>query len=102
MQLTGNNFVLRRWKIDDASSLQKNADDRSVSAMLLDRFPYPYTIEDAKYFISIKINEEPITNFAIDIGGEVVGVISVDMRPIFTVKPHCWATGLARHIAARE
>jgi RimJ/RimL family protein N-acetyltransferase len=48
--------------------------------MLLDRFPSPYTIEDAKYFISIKMMEEPITNFAIDINGEVVGVIGVDMR----------------------
>jgi [ribosomal protein S5]-alanine N-acetyltransferase len=80
MQLTGNNFVLRRWKIDDAPSLQKNANDRNVSAMLLDRFPYPYTLEDAENFISIKMKEEPVTNFAIDIVGEVVGVIGVDMR----------------------
>jgi len=80
MQLTGKNFVLRRWNIDDAPSLQKKADDRNVSAMLLDRFPYPYTLTDAENFISIKISEEPITNFAIDIGSEVVGVISVDMR----------------------
>ncbi|MFD0751018.1 GNAT family N-acetyltransferase [Mucilaginibacter calamicampi] len=80
MQLTGNNFVLRRWRANDANSLQKHANDRSVSATLLDRFPYPYTITDAEYFISIKIIEEPITNFAIDINGEVVGVISVDMR----------------------
>lgn len=80
MQLTGNNFVLRRWKTNDAQSLQKNADDVNVSAMLLDRFPSPYTLEDAENFISMKINEEPITNFAIDISGEAVGVIGVDMR----------------------
>ena len=80
MQLTGNNFVLRRWQKTDAASLQKNANDRAVSATLLDRFPYPYSLTDAEYFIGIKINEEPITNFAIDIGGEVVGVISVDLR----------------------
>jgi ribosomal-protein-alanine N-acetyltransferase len=80
MQLTGNNFVLRRWKINDAPSLQKNADDRNVSAMLLDRFSYPYTLENAEGFISIKMKEEPVTNFAIDIGGEVVGVIGVDIR----------------------
>lgn len=80
MLLTGNNFVLRRWKTDDALPLQKNANDRNVSAMLLDRFPYPYTLEDAENFIRIKIDEEPVTNFAIDIGGEVVGAIGVDMR----------------------
>lgn len=80
MQLNGNNFVLRRWKASDAPSLQKNADDRMVSATLLDRFPYPYTLADAEQFISIKINEEPVTNFVIDIAGEVAGVISVDIR----------------------
>ncbi|MGY3214912.1 GNAT family N-acetyltransferase [Mucilaginibacter sp. HD30] len=80
MQLTGNNFVLRRWQETDAASLQKNANDRKVSATLLDCFPYPYNLADAEYFISIKINEEPITNFAIDIDGEVVGVIGVDLR----------------------
>ena len=72
--------MLRRWQETDAASLQKNANDRAVSATLLDRFPYPYSLTDAEYFIGIKINEEPITNFAIDIGGEVVGVISVDLR----------------------
>ncbi len=72
--------MLRPWRESDAISLQRNANDRNVSAMLLDRFPYPYTLEDAENFISMKMKEEPITNFAIDIAGEVVGVIGVDMR----------------------
>jgi ribosomal-protein-alanine N-acetyltransferase len=80
MELAANNFVLRRWKTTDAPSLQKNADDPKVSATLLDRFPSPYTLADAEYFISLKIDEDPITNFVIDIAGEVAGVISVDMR----------------------
>ena len=80
MQLPGNNFILRQWQLNDAPSLQRNADDRRVSATLLDRFPYPYTLEDAVNFIGMKINETPVTNFAIDIGGEVAGVISIDVR----------------------
>ena len=72
--------MLRGWQTGDAPSLQKNANDKSVSATLLDRFPYPYSLTDAEYFIGIKINEDPLTNFAIDIDGEVVGVISVDIR----------------------
>jgi len=72
--------VLRGWRENDAASLQKNANNRAVSATLLDRFPYPYTLANAECFIGLKINEDPITNFAIDINGEVVGVISVDMR----------------------
>ncbi len=81
MELNGNNFVLRKWRETDAPLLQKNANDRQVSATLLDRFPYPYTLTDAVNFINIKIKEEIATNFAIDIEGEVAGVISVDIRP---------------------
>lgn len=47
---------------------------------LLDRFPSPYSLADAEFFINLKINEEPVTNFAIEIDNEVCGVIGVDLR----------------------
>ncbi|PJJ83702.1 GNAT family N-acetyltransferase [Mucilaginibacter auburnensis] len=80
MVLTGSNFILRRWEVGDAPSLRKNGNDERVSSMLLDRFPAPYTLEDAEAFINLKIPEEPVTNFALEIEGEVAGVIGVDMR----------------------
>ncbi len=80
MLLNGNNFILRSWLPTDAASLQKNANDKRVSATLLDRFPHPYTLEDAENFIRAKIKEDVATNFAIDIDGAVIGVIGIDIR----------------------
>jgi RimJ/RimL family protein N-acetyltransferase len=80
MKIKGTGFTLRKWRTDDAPSLQKHANNVNVSACLLDRFPSPYTIEDAEAFIAMKIDEEPVTNFAIEINGEVAGVIGLDFR----------------------
>ncbi|MBK0380310.1 GNAT family N-acetyltransferase [Mucilaginibacter segetis] len=80
MELNGNGFKLRTWQATDALSLQKNADNRNVSAYLLDRFPSPYTLKDADDFIRLKMKESPPTNFAIDINGEAAGVIGLDFR----------------------
>jgi len=80
MELKGSAFTLRKWCLDDAASLQKHADHTSVSSFLLDRFPSPYTLDDAIAFINLKQNEHPVTNFAIVVAGEASGVIGVDMR----------------------
>jgi len=80
MEITGPTFTLRNWRTDDAVSLQKYADNRNISAWLFDRFPFPYTLQDAVDFINLKINQNPVTNFAIIVNGEVAGVIGLDMR----------------------
>lgn len=80
MEIKGTGFTLRKWRTDDAPSLQKHADNLNICACLLDRFPSPYTLEDAEAFIAMKIDEEPVTNFAIEINGEVAGVIGLDFR----------------------
>ncbi|MFA6086350.1 GNAT family N-acetyltransferase [Mucilaginibacter sp.] len=80
MEIKGTGFTLRKWRTEDAPSLQKHADNVNVSACLLDRFPSPYTLQDAETFIAMKINEEPVTNFAIEVNGEVAGVIGLDFR----------------------
>ncbi|XHR94132.1 hypothetical protein ACFJIV_28180 [Mucilaginibacter sp. UC70_90] len=49
MELQGNGFLLRAWQPGDEASLQKHADNPKVSAFLRDRFPYPYTMEDALF-----------------------------------------------------
>ena len=80
MGLEGPGFTLREWRLSDAASLQKHADNKNISGFLLDRFPSPYTLEAATGWVSSKLGEYPITNFAIDIDGEVVGVIGLDFR----------------------
>ena len=80
MELKGSTFILRNWHKDDAASLQKHADNINVSTFLLDRFPSPYSLANAIDFINLKINEDPVTNFAVVINGEAAGVIGVDLR----------------------
>ncbi len=80
MELKGSTFTLRKWRLSDAASLQKHADNVNVSSFLLDRFPSPYTSNNAVDFINMKINEEPVTTFAIIVNEEAVGAIGVEMR----------------------
>ena len=80
MELRGSNFILRQWRFDDAESLQRNADNFNVSAWLGDRFPSPYTLDDAIKFIDAQIPQSPVLNFAITINDEAVGGISLNMR----------------------
>jgi len=42
---------------------------------LRDRFPYPYTVRDARNWLDVVVDQRLETNFAIDVGGEVVGGI---------------------------
>lgn len=78
MKLNGKGFILRNWLRTDASALQKHADNVKIAACLLDHFPSPYTFADAEFFINLKINENPITNFPIVIDGDACGVIGID------------------------
>jgi ribosomal-protein-alanine N-acetyltransferase len=78
MELKGNGFVLRNWQLQDAPALQKHADNVKIAACLLDRFPSPYTLADAEFFINLKINEDKVANLPIVINNEVCGVIGID------------------------
>jgi ribosomal-protein-alanine N-acetyltransferase len=80
MELTGNGFTLRGWHPDDSLSLQHHANNPNVAASLLDRFPNPYTLEDAVNWIKINLNQDPLINFAIAVEGSAVGGIAIDLR----------------------
>ena len=80
MELKGNGFIIRGWKKGDEVSLQKNADNPKVFACLMDRFPSPYTMDDAILWVNNLINQNPLVNFAITINDEVVGGIGVEPR----------------------
>ena len=67
--------TIRDWRMDDAESLAKHANNRRVSINLRDRFPYPYRIEDARSFIERTMSNQPEKNFCIDIHGSAVGGI---------------------------
>ena len=69
--------IIREWRIEDAPSIVRYASNKKIWINLRDAFPYPYTLPDAKSFIS-KVNEEnPITVFAIATPVEAIGGIGL-------------------------
>jgi len=71
--------TVRDWRRDDAESVTKHANNRHVSATLRDRFPYPYTIENAKKFLEVSVAKQPRKNFCIEIDGMAVGGIGLSI-----------------------
>lgn len=52
------NFELRDWKLDDAESLVKYANNPKVSCFLRNTFPSPYTLDDAHFFIDMSMHRD--------------------------------------------
>ena len=73
VMLRGERCALRRWRTSDATAVAYHANNMSVAKHLRDRFPHPYTVDDAKAFLAVASKEDPQTNFAIDVGGEAAG-----------------------------
>jgi RimJ/RimL family protein N-acetyltransferase len=71
------NFILRPWTINDLDSLVNYANNPNIARNLTDKFPYPYTSEHGKAFISFATQGTPVNVFAIDINGEAVGGIGI-------------------------
>jgi [ribosomal protein S5]-alanine N-acetyltransferase len=71
---------VRSWRITDAQSLVENANDRRVWLNLRDRFPHPYTRQDAQTFLERVTTHTPETNFAIEVSGAAAGGIGVQIQ----------------------
>ncbi|MBL8680697.1 MAG: GNAT family N-acetyltransferase [Myxococcales bacterium] len=69
----GDGVVLRPFRIGDERSLVAHANDAEVARFLRDRFPHPYTDEDARAWVEFNRELRPTSNFAIAVGGEVIG-----------------------------
>lgn len=80
MQIPGDGFILRGWLAGDSAALSKNANNPNIAAYLLDRFPHPYTLEEADNWIIRWQDQNPMINFAIAINGEVAGGIGLELR----------------------
>jgi len=78
--------TIRKWRMDDAPSLAKHANNRRVWLGLRDAFPHPYTIEDANRFLQGSVAGAPRKNFCIEIDGVAVG--GIGLRPGEDVHRH--------------
>jgi RimJ/RimL family protein N-acetyltransferase len=77
MQLVLKSCTIRPWRLDDAESLVKHANNRKVWLALRDLFPHPYTIQDAHEFLQRAISELPTTKFCIEVNGRTVGGMGI-------------------------
>jgi Acetyltransferase (GNAT) domain len=69
--------TIRDWRLEDAPSLTKHANNRRVWLGLRDLFPHPYAIENAHEFLRQATAEKPTTKFCIDIEGAAAGGIGI-------------------------
>jgi RimJ/RimL family protein N-acetyltransferase len=77
MKLTLEQCLVRPWRLDDAESLAKHANNRKVWLGLRDLFPHPYTTDDANKFLQNTTTAQPTTNFCIEVNDAAVGGIGI-------------------------
>ncbi len=71
---------LRLFRLEDAESLVRHANNPKIAARLRDRFPHPYTMKNAREFLGVVTefkDDSPEFVFAIEVDGEAVGAIGV-------------------------
>ncbi len=75
-------FKLRAWKKEDAKSLAQSANNPNIAKNLRNVFPFPYTIEDAVWYINDCISKEGKKQItcAIDVDGQAVGSIGIFIK----------------------
>jgi ribosomal-protein-alanine N-acetyltransferase len=77
MQLELKHCNIRPWRMDDAESIARHANNRKIWLGVRDLFPHPYTIEDAREFLQRAITEQPEMKFCVEIERVAVGGIGV-------------------------
>jgi RimJ/RimL family protein N-acetyltransferase len=81
MKLNGSICIVRPMKSTDAESLSRHATNHAVWAKLRDRFPHPYTLQDALEWIRhCECNVGFPTNLAIEFEGAAIGCIGIEER----------------------
>jgi [ribosomal protein S5]-alanine N-acetyltransferase len=71
---------VRSWEWRDRDAIVRHANNRNVWINLRDRFPHPYTVNDARRWLDMVVGQKSETNFAIDVAGEAVGGIGFTVQ----------------------
>jgi [ribosomal protein S5]-alanine N-acetyltransferase len=77
MELKLERCTIRNFREGDEPSLVHHANNWKIWRNLRDRFPHPYVLEDATWWVQFANSTTPITNFAIVVDGEAVGGIGL-------------------------
>jgi len=75
----GTSFI-RSYEHFDKPSLAKYANNIKIFGKLKDKFPHPYTEEDAKEWLGLACNQNPELNFAIANETELIGAIGLQLQ----------------------
>ena len=70
-------ITLRRWTLADVDELVALADNKKIADNLRDRFPNPYTHEDAEFYIQLCRRDRWELSRAVELDGKIVGCISL-------------------------
>ncbi|MDP3062742.1 MAG: GNAT family N-acetyltransferase [Chloroflexota bacterium] len=73
----GGGYRLRPWRAGDEASLAKYANNHKVWRNMRDSFPHPYTLEDARAWLTKREGQQPENVFAIATATEAVGGIGL-------------------------
>jgi [ribosomal protein S5]-alanine N-acetyltransferase len=83
--------IVREWRASDRASLLRFANNRRVWRNLRDRFPHPYTDQDADSWLGLARSDPAKTGYAIEVDGLAVGGIGVE--PLGDVYVKCAHVG---------
>ena len=75
-------FVLEKWDKRFIPDIARHANNKKIAAMLRDVFPYPYTLQDAEWFVNDCMEKEASRQMlrAIVAEGQAVGSIGVFLQ----------------------
>ena len=79
MHIDIGEWQVRSLRAEDAESLERYANNRNVSRNLRDRFPFPYTLADARAWLEEAMGRSPELDFAIASASEVIGGIGLTL-----------------------
>jgi ribosomal-protein-alanine N-acetyltransferase len=80
MQISLDACVIRSLREEDAASLAQYANNRRIWLNLRDKFPHPYSLDDAQQFIARSNDQPRETVFALEIDSQAAGTIGVLLR----------------------
>jgi len=87
MELAGPHCVLRPWQPGDEAALARHANNRKIWRNLMNKFPHPYLLENAREYIErCRQAPAPPTAFAITVEGVPVGGAGLEAQDDVHVK----------------
>lgn len=77
MEIQGSNFILRKISSSDRDQVAALANNRKIWLNVRDIFPYPYSIDDADFYINFLLEEERQYTLAIECENAFAGVVGI-------------------------